>query len=126
MAKGDWLTFTVLGDVPCIKNGLLRSRNGRMFYKPEIPAYFESFKIQASKVLKGIKSPLSNDIFCHLTIVRKDKRKDPLNICDTIHDALQKSGVIDNDRNIVVFSYNAQAVDKNEPYVRISIREQVK
>lgn len=112
------MIFTILGEVPCIKSSTRRSRNGRLYYTSDVPRYYTSFALQVPKYLK---QNIKEDVELILTIFRKDRRKDPANIVDTILDAIQKTGIIANDRSVVKCSYNATIIDKNSPRVVIEL-----
>lgn len=112
------IQFTVKGDVPCIKNGMLRGKYGGLYYKPEISQYFNDFSKQ---VKKADKQCLSGELSLKVFIIRKDKLKDCMNIMDTICDALQKSGVIKNDRDIVECQYFGRIINKKDPQIMITL-----
>jgi len=115
------MIWKVSGDIPSIKNTLRRAKSGHFYHvNDSVAVYKRIFDLQTPKRFKvGIDGYVSVKV----TLVRANKRKDPLNCIDTVADCLENSGVIKNDRQIVCWEISAKEVNAKDPYVIIEVEE---
>jgi Holliday junction resolvase RusA-like endonuclease len=115
------ISFVVEGDIPSMKNDLRISRNGGVFHRNnEVMTYKRLFLSQVPLAFrnKRITGPVSVD----LIIYQKDRRKDAHNQMATVFDAIEHSGIIKNDRQIIKWS-GCRQIDKDYPRVQLKVME---
>lgn len=117
--EAEPMGWAVLGDVPCLKNTLRVSGSGHFYHKDDaIAAYKEIFALQTPKRFKqGIEALVAVKV----CLIRQNKRKDALNMVDTIADCLEYANIIKNDRQIVKWDIEATQFDKKNPRILLEV-----
>lgn len=112
--------FTIPGKIPSIKN-TLRCSNGHFYHQDDtVREYKRMFSLLTPLECKG-KIPAKCQV--DLKVVRDSRRSDPTNKIDTVMDALEYCGVIENDRLAVKGSWDATEIDPNNPRVEVEVTE---
>ena len=112
------ISFIVNGEIPSIKNTLRVGRSGRFFHKNDgVRRYKESFSVQCPS---WVRQKLAGKLGVVLRIFKKDNRKDGCNLSGVVYDALQASGVIKNDRNLIE-RHESDFIDRDNPRVEIKL-----
>lgn len=112
------MKFIIPGDIPSLKNDLKFAR-GRCYHSAEVVNYKKMFCLLCPRVCKQL---IDKPVCVTLHIYKKDNRKDGCNLSGIIHDCLQISGVIKNDR-LIVERHEYDYIDKKNPRCEIFIQE---
>lgn len=112
--------FSVRGKIPSVKN-TLRCANGRFYHSDNSIANYK--KLFSLLTPLACKDKIKGEFRVVLKIVRDSKRSDPTNKIDTIMDAMEFSGVIENDRKAVMGAWDATEIDPKDPRVEVEVEE---
>ena len=118
------IEFIVFGEIPSLKNTLRAriNRGGRpiFFHKDnEVINYKQNF---ISQIYPKYSLNLTEKLAVELKIYKPNNRKDGCNLSDMVYDAMQFSGVIKNDRNIIE-RHEFDFIDKLKPRVEVKVWE---
>lgn len=113
------ISFIVYGDVPAKKNRY-RIGNGRMYVPKEVSLYNWDFKVQVLATHGPKLSPLEGQISLEAHFYSK-RRKDLDNLLNGLFDAIQASGLVENDSQIRTVHATCASPDKS-PRVIFTLR----
>lgn len=121
--SSEFVHFTILGELCSLKNSrkiAVNRKTGRMFplRNPAIERFSENFAAQVPPDYRGL--ALSGPVAVTVDVWYPDRRKD-LDVA-LVHDLLQQTGVIEDDRQIVE-QHNYRHLDRENPRVSIIVRE---
>jgi len=112
--------FTISGETPSKKNSWKRGQNGQVFLPEEILEWTDN----AGKELMYQKCPQhTGNISISAIFYTNKPAKDLDNMFTTLLDCLQANGIIDNDKNVQMFTCRRESAKehKTEPQAHFSI-----
>lgn len=113
-------SLVIYGEVPSMKNTLRVGKFGNFYHASnEVKDYKIAFCEQCPAKYK---EEITSQIGVELVIYRKNRRRDGSNQADTVYDALEYSGVVMNDRQIVE-RHEFDRIDKENPRIEIKFWE---
>ena len=119
------MRYTVIGKPVTKKNSarIFRTRTGKPFVMPSKQAVNWTASAIDQLMIQGIeREPIySSEVNCRALIYRAKRIGDACNFYQAIADALEKAGVLKNDRQIVSWNGSLLLVDRLNPRVEIEL-----
>ena len=115
----------IINHIPVSSKNEYGMANGRMFLRADIKKYYTNAVMQLREQMKLYNDcvfPILSDIGCMFTFYVPDFRRDFINLLSAPADALQKAGIVKNDRQIKCVDRSRPAgIDKDNPRTEIEI-----